>query len=152
MKFTGQFVQIKLDQAQFAKELEKHLQKLIEEAATAWLAAVLGRVPLWSGMARASLLELSRLINGTVILTPLKAKSRIPQGEVLGTATPDYKPASVKITINTDVPHYNLQEYTQAGSPTAPWRSLEAGNKAYEEVAKNATLPIPRIQTDTIKV
>lgn len=155
MRFTGQFVQLKLDQARFVTELREQLQKQLQEAASAWLAAVLGRVPLWSGMARASLLKLSRLINGTIILSPLKDISRIPQGEILGTATQEYTDTTTKITITTDVPHYNLQEYSKApegGSPSAPWHSLEAGKIAFDESAKKMILPTPKIQTSTIRV
>jgi len=155
MRFTGQLVQLKLDQVLFANQLKSHLRDLIEEGARVWLTAVLGRVPLWSGMARGSLLELSRLVNGTIILTPLRAKSRIPQGEVLGTATPNYDNTKVEIEIETNVPHYNLQEYTKpakGGSPTAPWHSVEAGKIAFNEFSRTVTLPMPQIIPKIIRL
>lgn len=157
MKFFGTFIGAKLDLQDYQAILQEHLVKELHKVANAWLKAVAGsggRVPLWSGMSRASLLELSELIDGRVVLTPLKTKSRIPQGRALGMAVQDIKPTEVSITIVTDVPHYNIQEYrrvAKGGSPRAPWHSLEAGAMAYQSVAQAATLPPPIFKPVKIK-
>lgn len=155
MKFTGTFVSAKLDLRKYEKELEAHLWQELKLAAGAWLAATEGRVPVWSGMAKASLLELSELIDGTIVISPLRAKSRIPQGKPLGTAVPEISPTGAKITITTDVEHYNIQEFRRVptgGSPSAPWRSLQAGAAAFRQAADLVTLPIPGLKPIRIKV
>lgn len=147
MKFTGTFVGIKLDLSTYRQQLEDHLVQLLYRGARAWLQVVAGRegrVPLWSGMARGSLLELSELIDGTIILSPLRAKSRVSQGRTLGTAISEIDSEKVQLTIRTNVPHYSLQEYSRAargGSPSAPWQSLQAGRIAFQFVTMNAKLP-----------
>ena len=158
MKFTGTFVGIKLDLLLYQQQLQDYLVEILHEGAKAWLMAVAGRggrVPLWSGMARASLLELSELIDGTVVLSPLKAPSRVPQGRFLGTATQEISKSNVQITIETSVPHYTLQEYQRAkqgGSPRAPWQSLIAGAVAFQLATKNAKLPKPKFRSLRMKV
>ena len=129
---------------------------MLHRGAQAWLQAVAGRrgrVPLWSGMARASLLELSELIDGTVVLSPLRAKSRVPRGRALGTAIQEISPTKVQLTIQTNVPHYTLQEYQNVGiSPRAPWQSLQAGSVAFQFVAEDARLLKPIFKPLRMKV
>jgi len=155
MKFTGTFVGAKLDLQRQKKLIEDYLLHELHRVANAWLTGSGGRVPVWSGMARASLLELSELINGMIVISPLRVKSRIPQGRALGTAVQEISPERAIITINTNVPHYNLQEYTKpekGGSPSAPWHSLKAGADAYREAANTARLPRPTLKPVIRKV
>ena len=121
--------------------MNAYLEAKLREGANAWLQAVTGRVPVWSGMSQASLLELTELIGGVLVITP-RVKSRIPLGRALGTAELE----DFIITITTKVPHYTLQEYKDVGvSKTAPWRSLKAGATVYKESIKNVRLPRPKI-------
>ena len=137
MKFTGHLTGAKLDLQAYKSELDKYLEKVLRQAANAWLRGVTGRVPVWSGMAKASLLELSEMVNGNVVITP-RVKSRIPLGRSLGTAVRD----DFTITITTKVPHYTLQEHTNVGvSRSAPWQSLQRGAEYYKQV--EVTLPKP---------
>lgn len=155
MKFTGVFIGAKLDLQEYQSRLQEYLWQELKTAAKAWLAGTGGRVPVWSGMAKGSLLELSELINGTLVVSPLKVPSRIPLGRSLGTALPEITPTSAQITITTDVEHYNIQEVGRAakgGSPSAPWRSLEAGADAYRGAVKDVRLPLPRFKPVITKV
>lgn len=157
MKFTGTFTGIKLDLSSYMRQLEEHLTSELHRVANAWLQVVAGsrgRVPLWSGMARASLLELSELINGRIVLSPKRAKSRVPQGRALGTAIPKITSSSAFITIITDVEHYSVQEYQKLaiGSPRAPWHSLLAGELAYHEAARSTVLPPPILRPIKFRV
>lgn len=157
MRFTGQFIGAKLNLQNYKKKLEAYLIEQLHQGVKAWLQIVAGsggRVPLWSGMARASLLELAQLVNGRIILSPLRTKSRIQQGESLGTAIQIIKDGKVLIRIETDVEHYNLQEYKRAskgGSPSAPWRSRQAGLLAFQESIKDLTLLAPFLKAVKIK-
>lgn len=158
MRFTGTYTGIKFDLSEYEQQLQDHLVDTLHTGAKAWLKAVAGRggrVPLWSGMARASLLEISELIDGTIVLSPLKVPSRIPQGKSLGKATQKILASKVEITIETSVPHYTLQEYQRAktgGSPRAPWRSLVAGIVAFRLATKGTKLPKPVFNSLKMKV
>ena len=154
MKFTGTFIGAKLDLTKYKAQLQEHLWRELQLVAKAWLAGTSGRVPIWSGMAAGSLLELSELVNGTLVVAPLRVPSRIPLGRSLGTAIPELTPTSAKITITTNVEHYNLQEHRRVksgGSPSAPWKSLEAGAEAYREAVKEVRLLEPGLKPVKIK-
>ena len=155
MKFTGEFIGAQLDLQEYKSRLQEHLWQELKTAAKAWLAGTGGRVPVWSGMARGSLLELSELVNGTLVVAPLRVPSRIPLGRSLGTALPEVTPTSAQITITTDVEHYNIQEtkrVAKGGSPSAPWQSLVAGAEAFREASREVKLPIPRFKPKVHKV
>jgi len=149
MKFTGTFTGIHFDLSGYEQQLSDYLLDALHEGAKAWLQAIAGRggrIPLWSGMARSSLFELSELINGRIIVSPLRAPSRTAQGRSLGTAIQKISESGAKINIDieTNVPHYSLQEYQNVGvSPRAPWRSLLAGKLAFQLATKDAKLPKP---------
>ena len=149
MKFIGQFLGARIEEYQ--QQLREAMIDALEEGAKIWLQAVVGRVPLWSGMARGSLLELRELINGKIVFTPLKAKSRVPSGRSLGTAEPDYEKDKVTLTITTNVSHYTAQEYRSGVSPTAPWRSLDAGAVAFKSYAESMKFLMPKLKPIKIK-
>lgn len=157
MRFTGQFIGAKLDLQGYKTQLEDYLLKQLHEAIKAWLQVVAGsggRVPLWSGMARASLLEVAQLVNGRIVLSPLKGKSRIPEGQSLGTVQQIIENCKIIIRIETDVEHYNVQEYKKVsgrGSPSAPWHSRAAGLIAFQESIQNLMILLPHIKAVQIK-
>jgi len=149
MRFTGTYTGIHFDLSAYEQQLGNYILNALHEGAKAWLQAIAGpggRVPLWSGMARASLLELSELIDGRVVLSPRRAPSRVGQGSSLGTAIQKISESGTKVSIDieTNVPHYTLQERQNVGvSPRAPWRSLLAGKLAFQSATANAKLPKP---------
>src|SRR4030042_990319 len=144
MKLTGQFTGARLDLSTWLTQLKEQLETKLHEAARAWLAGVTGRVPVWSGMSQASLLELAGLVNGTLVISPKGGiTSRISEGRALGSAIQEITDTSFIITITTDVEHYNIQEYfkvAKGGSPSAPWGSLKAGETAFYSVANTIAL------------
>jgi hypothetical protein len=145
MKFTGQFTGLKLDLQTWKARLCTYLEPKLHELVRVWLAAVTGRVPVWSGMSRASLLEVSEMVGGRIVISPkVNVKSRIPQGRALGTAEKRITDTDFTITIITRVPHYTYQEYKvppKGGSPSAPWFSRAAGKAAFRNVARHVVLP-----------
>ncbi len=155
MKFTGTFIGAKLDLQSYKSKLQDHLWEELKLAANAWLTGTGGRVPVWSGMARGSLLELNELVDGSLIISPLKVPSRISAGRSLGTAISESSPTLAQITITTNVEHYNLQEHRKAargGSPSAPWKSFEAGAEAFKAAAQGVMLPMPLLKPIITKV
>lgn len=153
MKFKGDFKIIEFNLSDYIRKLEKQMQSHLEFIARQWVVATTGRVPLWSGMARGSLLNLSRLVNGKIILSPLKTKSRIPQGISLGNAEIKIETPIYVFSVSTKVPHYVIQEYAYVGvSKTAPWQSFEAGRSVFEIFSKTIRLPTPDFKGKSIRV
>lgn len=143
MKFTGHFTGPQLNLKAWEAELRTLLETKLHEYVREWLRAVTGRVPVWSGMSQASLLAISEMVGGRLVISP-KVKSRIPQGRALGTATKTMTKTDFNITIITKVPHYTSQEYRKSprgGSPSAPWFSLFAGSEAFRAIAQDLKLP-----------
>jgi len=156
MKFYGEFVGASLNIRAYIAAASEYLEDKLKEGARIWLTNVTGRVPIWTGMARASLIDISRLVNGRVVLAPLKAKSRIPQGESMGSARIITDFPYFAFEVSTLVPHYVLQEFknvrhlTGRGSPSAPWFSFAAGQAAFFEFAR--TVQLPPVVYDSITV
>ncbi|GAG59837.1 unnamed protein product, partial [marine sediment metagenome] len=141
MKFTGHFTGIKLDLEKYRQRLRDHMVVELHNIAKIWLSAVTGRVPVWSGMSQGSLLKLSEMVGGRIVISPL-VSSRVPKGRALGTAKPTYGPNDFIIEISTAVPHYVLQEYENVGiSKSAPWLSFAAGASAYHQAVRTTRLP-----------
>ncbi len=154
MKFTGKFIGIKLDRRAYLTFLQEYLQKKLFEVTNVWLNATTGRVPVWSGMAKGSLLVLANLIDSTLLITPVRGvKSRINLGEAMGTAILDIETLGIAtITISTEVPHYVIQEFQNVGvSKSAPWLSFEAGAAAYKVAVQTIKLPEPFYKPVNIK-
>ncbi len=146
MKFTGKFTGIKLDRQAYLTFLQEYLQKKLFEVTNVWLNATTGRVPVWSGMAKGSLLVLANLVDSTLLITPRRGiRSKIALGEAMGTAILDVEtPGRALITISTEVPHYVIQEFRNVGvSKSAPWLSFEAGATAYKVAVQTVKLPAP---------
>lgn len=142
MKFTGRFTGATLDLGAWKALLRAKLEAALNQGAKAWLGGVTGRVPVWSGMSQASLLKLSELVGGTIVISPKHGvKSRIPLGKILGSAVKVITDTDFTITIITKVPHYTYQEYSSGFSPTAPWFSQFAGNEAFRAVAQDVVMP-----------
>lgn len=142
MRFRGTYNGIDLRINEFINALDSTMQDHLEEGARLWIEATTGRVPLWSGMARASLLKISQLVNGRVVLSPLKGKSRIPKGTRLGEAEITAKYPNYKFEVATKVEHYVIQEDRNVGkSRSAPWRSFDAGADAFIAYAGTIGLP-----------
>lgn len=154
MKFTGSFALAEIDINKYKELLRQHLVKELKRVAGAWFEGAILKIPVWSGMSQASLLELVDLLNGTLLIEPIgNAPNRIAKGMALGTATLNQDFSDFNITIVTDVPHYNVQEYRNVGvSKSAPWHSLEAGQAAASEIIKTVRLIAPEILSKRIKV
>lgn len=146
MKFTGHFTGAKLDIDAYLTKLEKHLKNELHRVTKDWLHAVTGRVPVWSGMAQASLSAVAIEIGTSLVISPTH-KSRVGLGTVLGTVNANYGPTRATIAISLSVPHYVLQEFSNVGvSKSAPWRSFEAGAAAYLASARSVRLPVPKLR------
>lgn len=131
LRLIGAF-EVPVVDAAVEREVLKDLEISVKLALRDWLKAVSGRVPIWTGMARASLFAVAQLSGGHLLLSPLKGPSRIALGKSLGTATLETRGKEVIFTFSSDVLHYAIQENQNVGiSKSAPWRSLKAGEEAF---------------------
>ncbi len=128
--------------------MTSNLHKVVK----AWLIATTGRVPVWSGMAMGSLLEVSETVDGGLIITPRTGvKNRIGLGRSLGSADALYGPNEYSMIIKSSVPHYVSQDVGYVGvSKSAPWMSFPAGMAAAIAAAQNITVSGPKIKTRRI--
>ena len=152
MKFTGHFTGARLDLSAYRRLLQTHLKAELQRVTKEWLRAVTGRVPVWSGMAQASLQSVAIEIGTSLVVMP-GHKSRVSLGTPMGTVTPNYGPNDFTITISTRVPHYVLQETKNVGvSKSAPWQSFDAGATAYLKAVQSVRLPLPVLKPTAVEV
>lgn len=143
-KMTSELVGIDLDLAAEQQRIRNRMGQAIRTGARRWVAATAGKVPVFSGMARASLFKIAELANTTIVVSPLKAPSRIPLGQALGTAEIQDRGPLFQFTVRVAVPHYVIQETESTrpkGSPKAPFRSFDAGLRAFQLFAATVKLP-----------
>lgn len=147
LKTSGYITTAKIDIRSFKAQFKREMIENLKNATLAWLTAATGRVPVWSGMALASLSEVYETVGGGLIVTPRTGiKSRVTQGQALGSATTEHGPDIYSILIRTSVPHYVTQDAANVGvSPSAPWASFPAGLAA-------ASAVVPKVNAPTLKI
>ena len=151
-KFRGYITTGHIDISEFEIQLKKEMTFNLHKVVRAWLMAATGRVPIWSGMAMGSLLEVSETIGGGLVITPRSGvKSRINLGRTLGSADATYGPSEYTMIIKSSVPHYVEQDASNVGvSVTAPWMSFPVGMAAAIEAAASIKVSGPKIKTRRI--
>jgi len=151
MKFKGRFRGLFLDLDKYKAKLEASLERDLHTALEIWLDVVTNAVPVWSGMAQGSLLRLTKAGDAKIFIGPLKAKSRIPKGEALGTGEFIVALPEFRFKFSTSVPHYVQGETEEGVGKSSPWQSLPAGAEAFRAFAKTIRLPRPVIRGRIIK-
>jgi len=143
MKFTGQFIGVTFDRQAYIERLQEYLEEKLKRATDDWLMAVLGQVPVWSGMSHGSLLGVAEEIGTEYSISPREGvESRVFQGEMHGIAQFISQPGIVTMLISTSVPHYVIQEFENVEvSKSAPWKSFAAGEVAYLNAIEDIKLP-----------
>jgi hypothetical protein len=150
---------IKFDKQGYTEALGKAVQVQIRQAAREWLRAVILKVPVYTGMAKGSLLPLGRYLRVAIPIVPdpiaQKRFGRGPQdGESLGLF--DFKQINQYVwqfQYATEVQHYLINEFTIGlGSPPlrnpTPWHSFEAGKEAWDQyLQENLKSKIPKISS-----
>lgn len=141
MKFTARLRTIDFGVSTYQRALQIRLEELMKDFVARWLTVTTGRIPLFTGMARGAFLKVSQLVNGRVVLSPLRASSRIPKGEALGQASLRVQGTRAEFSFASRVPHFVIQDLQQGISPTSPWRSLQAGEATFRDFVKEIKLP-----------
>lgn len=150
LKAKGFITLADIDITKFERDFRNNMTETLKKLTKVWLMAATGKVPVWSGMALASLMKVSETIGGGLIVSPRSGvKSRVSLGKSLGSVKTKYGPRTYSINIKTRVPHYVLQDKAYIGaSPTAPWGSFESGMNAVNSAKIN--IFGPRIETKRI--
>ncbi len=143
LKTSGYITTASINMDSFKRQFHKEMIDNLKKATKAWLSAATGQVPVWSGMALASLYDVYATIGGGLIVTPRSnVKSRVAQGMALGSAQVQHGPDIYSILIRTSVKHYVLQDEQNVGiSPSAPWQSFPAGLTAASAVVPTVNGP-----------
>ncbi len=140
----------------FRKGLFDYGNRLIRRAGRAFVQEIYNNVPVWSGMALASIKPLARAVRFALLITPREdAPNRINLGESLGGKVPlrvlqASGTADMEFEFNwrTLVEHFNIHEqrnmpplkdpragYTMTGKRVRPaWKAIEKAQAAAEAV------------------
>lgn len=131
-------------------KLRESMRLLVEDAARAFIRAAVLKVPVDSGMARGSYLNIGRFLRVQIPISPKSPRSansrkylgtNVTKSPTVGAAlsvTPEQafqqQGGITVFNFNTRVFHYNLNEFFPLRSNRGvPWRSLDAGQLAFFE-------------------
>lgn len=164
MRFVGVLKAPRLDPHYRAK-MDEALNQWLIRGATAWLNAVTGIVPVWSGAALSTFKHLADSIGYNLLIQPtwtgcgrnLPRRSRlsIGAGDGDGGLDIDQKRGKYFFFYSTTLRHLIFNEFNS--NPHAdpavfadlihpiPYKFQLAGQKAFESVAQFARLPWPKI-------
>lgn len=160
-RFQGSYDLLKLDKGAYIEQLNAVLAEELKNAMRAWLKAVIRKVPVYTGMARGSLLPIARALGENVPITPRAnrmASPRLYGKGVRSTPSQGARRTTFKFTsrlgrhevsIDIGTVHYLINEFTRVSLPLAhpgPWKSFEAGRAAFKDYLKrNLKKKVPRI-------
>lgn len=156
--FEAKIKLIKIDKRGYSEALGKAVDVQMRQAARAWLRAVMFNIPIYTGMARGSLLPVGRFLS---VAIPIKPVAKRKYGDAAaGAALSSFKFERDDgfvwtFSFSTEIPHFLINEFNVGlGSPPlrhpTPWKSMEAGKIAWTEyLTTELTRKIPKI-TDWI--
>ena len=145
---------MKVDVKRFSAKLESQMTQLMTDGAKIFVQKTASKVPVWSGMAAASLLPLAEVLGIHIKITPVdNAPNRIALGRSLslGASFYNYFKGSLDyrytfefkslvkhfaILDNPDnEPFDNILKYFKLKTPP-PWEAIEYGIEAYRSFVK----------------
>lgn len=175
LQFSIRYAAIEFDGKTYLRDLDRAIRRLMREAATAWLIAVLNEIqsagkdrgdpytlrdtfPIVTGEAKASLIPLGRMLHYHVHVRPKPGKeNRIAEGISQGHYTlPKEIPGVGSVKDNyyfnflIDVKHYMINEYKNVTKKKdllsqTPWQTFKAGDAAFLRVMKHLDAKVPRV-------
>lgn len=164
MRFVGLLTAPRLDPGH-KERIKEELEKFLVRAATAWLNAVTGIVPVWSGASQSTFKPLADRIGYNLNIIPMwrgcgrnlprRSRLSIGRGDGDGGLEIDEKRGRYFFFYSTTLRHLIFNEFNS--NPHAdpavfanliqpiPYKFQLAGQKAFEGVAQFARLPRPKI-------
>lgn len=179
-RFSGKFETPELNLSDFTKALYKKLENEYKAGAREFIQAAIPLIPVQSGMARGSYLNIGRLLGMTITINkkryrykrnkktgvvyrtiqdrwyyPPGGGPRIPKTPESGAKLTSFKlaniPQDTAFAFDSRVFHYTLEDLLGVRSPSAPWRSLEAGRLAFLRHMDGIEDRLPKIGEYTTK-
>lgn len=166
MRFVGTLKTIRVDLNRFRKDLEIELRELIARSAFAWLNAALEPIPVWSGASRSTFADLAARINFQLSVQPdTGAPNRTQLGRQTSTGDLEIDAATgiAYFRYSTTLRHLIFNEFNanpdadpNARAPEniegTPYGFREKARQAWQEVADEARLPVPRFRVSPIRI
>lgn len=170
IKVSGTFRVPKIDKSRWLRETEEQMTETLKDAVVAWLTAATAPIPTWSGASLGTFSKLAASVDFrlNIASTPRGLEKGLGVGAGISQST-----GRLEINVgvgdygfeySTTLRHLIFNEFHNANvtpDPAVfsrlrrpgPYQFQEAGRTAFEEVAAQAKLPVPRITTaQTIKV
>jgi hypothetical protein len=134
MKIFLSLSKIILDKGRFTKAVDSKLKEIHKRANKDMIKAVYPKVPVWTGEARGTLVPFARSVGAVIPINPVAVRRghNATTGANQSTFNIVMKDGKYITQIDIQLLHYNYLESNPGRSPTAPWRSLQAGKKAYK--------------------
>lgn len=143
---------LKFKRTEYTAAVKKHIDRQFRNAARAFLRAAIPRVPVDTGMAVGSFLNIGRMLNVAVPIRGVNTRKKryyySPARGQLKTPALGAKLSSMslitesedklKFELKSGVFHYNLLDFIgvfhKSGANMGAWGSFEAGQRAFMEV------------------
>lgn len=158
MRIYGTVDVLNFDAAGYTRAVREAIEAEFRQAARAFIRAAIPRVPVQTGMARGSFLNVGRFLRVAVPITPTRFNQRyyppgggsIPKTPESGAALSTRPESMIKrqgnrvtFTFQTGVFHYTLED--AIGVRSGPWGSFAAGRAAFTARIRNLRTRLPKI-------
>jgi len=154
LQIRGELALLDFDMKKYSKTLNETIETQMRQAAREWLRAVIPKVPVWTGTARGTLAPLGRFLRVAVPINPVTTRENM--GPDIGASKSSFQFLNDKnlhsFVWDNDVLHYLINEYNDVSGyihlkHPVPWRSLDAGNQAFDAyINKNLPEKAPKIK------
>lgn len=151
------------DSKGYTATLRKGLEVQFRQAARAFIRAAIPLIPVQTGMARGSFLNIGRYLRVAVPINPTKFNQQyfpprggdpIPKTPESGAAlstSPDqiirWEGDRISFEFQSGVFHLTLEDLIGVRSPTAPWHSFITGRLAFHNELRNLRNRLPKIKS-----
>lgn len=156
---------IRFNDRRFRQDLERAITSIIYGSMREFVRGCLtqarpGYFPVWSGMAKSSLLPLAEFLEIPFSVTPKQnAPDRRAEGYALGrqgnfliVRRNQYGAYSYEFKWTTEVPHFEFLEFeAHPHVPSAPWYAIKAGNRLAQAYIDSHMNRIPNINNYIIQ-
>lgn len=154
---------LKFDNVGYTKAARKALEVQFRRAARAFVRAAIPKIPVQTGMAKGSFLNLGRYLRIAIPISPTKFNQKyyppgkgrpIPKTPESGAALSTPAQQTIKWVGNrllfefqSSVFHLTLEDLIGVRSPTSPWGSFAAGRTAFLQEMRNLKDRLPSIKS-----
>lgn len=158
-QINSTFQILSFDAKGYGRAVKRNIEAAFKDCIRKFVMVAAPRVPVQTGMARGSFLNIGRLVNYIVPISPQPRRNkngtkkdkvyyhpdgrRFPKtprsGALLSTPMNDimfWKGTKLVFNFRSDVFHLTLQDFFHVKSPTSPWRSFQEGQVAFVNAFK----------------